>query len=107
MYEFRDYQSQVNPHRGPHGLETNQMHRQHFKHALTIASNAQDNHMRALILALISCHYFHTASEHAVVMLKTCGQLAAGLGAAGNKETIGDVGNAQMRLWVGERFLGE
>jgi hypothetical protein len=62
--------------------------------------------MRALILALISSHYFHTASEHAE-MLRTCDQLAAGLGAAGTKEGTGKVGNAQMRLWVGERFLGK
>lgn len=83
------------------------MSRQHLKQALTIASKAQDNHMRALILALISSHYFHTASEHAEEMLRTCEQLAAGLGAAGSKEVSGKVGNAQMRLWVGERFLGE
>jgi hypothetical protein len=50
-------------------------------------------------------------------MLSTCEQLAAGLGAASVKEDKGKnkggvgvdvdaVGNAPLRLWVGERFLG-
>jgi len=50
-------------------------------------------------------------------MLSTCEQLAAGLGAASVKEEKGKnkggvgvdvdaVGNAPLRLWVGERFLG-
>jgi len=49
-------------------------------------------------------------------MLSTCEQLAAGLGAASVKEEKGKnkggvgvdvdaVGNAPLRLWVGERFL--
>ncbi|EIM87097.1 uncharacterized protein STEHIDRAFT_167950 [Stereum hirsutum FP-91666 SS1] len=53
----------------------------HLKAALSLATKAQDNHLRALILALVSAHYLHTASEHAQVMLRTCEQLAAGLGA--------------------------
>jgi hypothetical protein len=42
-------------------------------------------------------------------MLATCEQLAAGLGAPGKKgkELVDAVGNAPLRLWVGERFLGE
>jgi hypothetical protein len=68
---------------------------------------------------LISSHYFHTAGEEAQSMLSTCEQFAAGLGAASVKKrkgTNGDneeekeegdkVGNAPLRLWVGERFLG-
>jgi hypothetical protein len=39
-------------------------------------------------------------------MLETCEQLAAGLGASGNGKKQGGVGNAPLRLWVGERFLG-
>jgi hypothetical protein len=47
-------------------------------------------------------------------MLGTCEQFAAGLGAGSvkreggkGKEGAGDaVGNAPLRLWVGERFLG-
>jgi hypothetical protein len=53
-------------------------------------------------------------------MLGTCEQLAAGLGAAGVKRAKGElkkgeaekenetaaVGNAPLRLWVGERYLG-
>jgi hypothetical protein len=47
-------------------------------------------------------------------MLSTCEQLAAGLGAVGKRKNRDDatreggdgVGNARLRLWVGERFLG-
>ena len=88
--------------------------RHHLKEALTQTSLSQDNHLRALILALISSHYFHTASDQAQGMLGTCEQFAAGLGAGSvkreggkGKEGAGDaVGNAPLRLWVGERFLG-
>lgn len=46
-------------------------------------------------------------------MLSTCEQLASGLGASASKSKTpggpgGDtVGNAILRHWVGERFLGE
>ncbi|KAG6872964.1 hypothetical protein C0995_004718 [Termitomyces sp. Mi166 len=56
--------------------------KQHLRRALDLATRAQDNHLRALILALSASHYLHTAREHALTMLGTCGQLAAGLGAA-------------------------
>ncbi|KAH9942974.1 hypothetical protein B0H21DRAFT_749241 [Amylocystis lapponica] len=89
--------------------------KQHLKLALSIATKAQDNHLRALVLALISSHYFHTASDHALEMLQTCEQLAAGLGAPPTKtvsNSQGDttqmsvvVGNAPLGLWVGERFM--
>ncbi|TBU25863.1 hypothetical protein BD311DRAFT_867198 [Dichomitus squalens] len=89
--------------------------KQHLKHALELATKAQDNHLRALVLALISAHYLHTAGDHARGMLQTCEQLAAGLGAL-TKPTGGPgapapdggkdvVGNAPLGLWVGERFL--
>ncbi len=92
--------------------------RQHLKHALEIATKAQDNHLRALVLALVAAHYLHTAGDHARTMLQTCEQLAAGLGAPPVKGTTttsknGEgampivVGNAPLGLWVGERFLGE
>ena len=92
--------------------------RQHLKQALEIASKSQDNHMRASILALIAAHYLHTAGDHALSMLQTCEQLAAGLGApptkgatipgeSGKAATPIVVGNAPLGLWVGERFLGE
>lgn len=85
--------------------------RQHLRRALDLATRAQDNHLRALVLALISSHYQHTARDHALTMLGTCEQLAAGLGAvkkadkaaAGGKTA--SVGHAQLRLWVGERLL--
>ncbi|KAJ7499880.1 hypothetical protein FB451DRAFT_1014303 [Mycena latifolia] len=81
--------------------------KQHLKNALTYATECQDNHLRALILALIAAHYLHTAGEQAQKMLATCEQLAAGLGAPGKKgkERVDTVGNAPLRLWVGERFL--
>ncbi|KAJ8495087.1 hypothetical protein ONZ51_g1909 [Trametes cubensis] len=90
--------------------------KQHLKHALELATKAQDNHLRALVLALIAAHYLHTAGEHARTMLITCEQLAAGLGAPCNKGTTSSgppgtqsanvmVGNAPLGLWVGERFM--
>ncbi|RDX44285.1 hypothetical protein OH76DRAFT_1359850 [Lentinus brumalis] len=90
--------------------------KQHLKHALELATKAQDNHLRALVLALIAAHYLHTAGDHARSMLQTCEQLAAGLGAPPTKgaTTPGEngkaatpivVGNAPLGLWVGERFL--
>ncbi|OJT13950.1 hypothetical protein TRAPUB_9489 [Trametes pubescens] len=90
--------------------------KQHLKQALELATKAQDNHLRALVLALIAAHYLHTAGDHARTMLQTCEQLAAGLGAPptkgagatqGTKSTPVVVGNAPLGLWVGERFLGE
>ncbi|KIM82134.1 hypothetical protein PILCRDRAFT_469683 [Piloderma croceum F 1598] len=99
--------------------------KQNLKQSLSLTSLSQDNHLRALLLALISAYYFHTEIEHALGMLGTCEQLAAGLGAGagggkrgGGKENQGRdgmggkggggdaVGNAPLRLWVGERFLG-
>ncbi|KAI0674000.1 hypothetical protein C8Q78DRAFT_1076945 [Trametes maxima] len=88
--------------------------KQHLKHALELATKAQDNHLRALVLALIAAHYLHTAGDHARTMLQTCEQLAAGLGAPpskgqttsqGAKSVPVAVGNALLGLWVGERFL--
>lgn len=83
-----------------------------MKAALSLATKAKDNHLRALILALIASHYFHTAGDHALEMLQTCEQLAAGLGAPtdkskhDSKDVAVPVGNAPLGLWVGERFLG-
>ncbi|KAI0321192.1 hypothetical protein OF83DRAFT_1161926 [Amylostereum chailletii] len=82
--------------------------KQHLRTALELASAAQDNHMRALVLALITGHYMHTAGGHAHGMLETCEQLAAGLGAPASKEDAARAavaGNAPLRLWVGERFV--
>ena len=55
--------------------------RAHLRTALDLTSASQDNHLRALIIALISSHYFHTARNHAENMLLTSEQLAAGMGA--------------------------
>ncbi|EJC98575.1 uncharacterized protein FOMMEDRAFT_95808 [Fomitiporia mediterranea MF3/22] len=95
----------------------------HLKYALDIASESQDNHLRALVLALVSALYLRTAEQHSKAMLETCGQLAAGLGAAqkGGQPNDGaqagssregrtpssttSVGNAALGLWVGQRFL--
>ncbi|KAF8816161.1 hypothetical protein BYT27DRAFT_7128066 [Phlegmacium glaucopus] len=102
--------------------------------ALQLSTSAQDNHLRALILSLIASQYVHTSTEHAETMLTTAEQLAAGLGASvvkggggpkisekqvigqgtgvsgsggsGEKLKLGDgVGNAHLRLWIGERSL--
>ncbi|KAM5538360.1 hypothetical protein V8D89_007962 [Ganoderma adspersum] len=98
--------------------------KQHLKHALELATKAQDNHLRALVLALVSAHYLHTAGDHARAMLQTCEQLAAGLGATAKAgataaasggegapttavptTSTASMGNAPLGLWVGERFL--
>ncbi|KII93109.1 hypothetical protein PLICRDRAFT_170892 [Plicaturopsis crispa FD-325 SS-3] len=90
--------------------------KEHLKRALALATAAQDNHLRALVLALIAAHYIHTAPQHAQGVLEACEQLAAGLGAEekvvaleGEKpksqEQSVKVGNAALRLWIGERFL--
>jgi hypothetical protein len=100
---------------------TVRVHRQKLGVALNRASDAQDNHLRGLLLAFISSHFLHTAPEDAERMLSTCETLAAGLGAPAHKlksgpaspdktrsatSSEGRVGNATLRLWVGERFLG-
>ncbi|EAU92222.1 hypothetical protein CC1G_10108 [Coprinopsis cinerea okayama7 len=96
--------------------------KQHLKDALKIVSSSNDNHLRALILALIASQYLTTSMEHAEAMLATAEQLAAGLGAQPRSSTVeknggtptqrsnpgktGDgVGNAPLRLWIGERML--
>ncbi|KAL6307835.1 hypothetical protein BKA93DRAFT_727071 [Sparassis latifolia] len=83
--------------------------KQHLKQALSVVTKAQDNHLRALVLALIASHYLHTAGDHALQMLQTCEQLVAGLGAPPTKPVKGQpavaVGNAPLGLWVGQRFL--
>jgi len=83
--------------------------RQNLKDGLGKASRSQDNHLRALIMALVSSHYFHTAYEQAEQVLSTCEQLAAGLGAPPEKVAPNDIltfGNIQLGLWVSERSLG-
>ncbi|KIK70551.1 hypothetical protein GYMLUDRAFT_89575 [Collybiopsis luxurians FD-317 M1] len=86
--------------------------KQHLKSALSFACCAGDNHLRALILALIASHYFHTATDDALSMLGMCENLAAGLGAAakppgasGKEKRADAIGNAPLRTWVGERSL--
>ncbi|KAF9476022.1 hypothetical protein BDN70DRAFT_839938 [Pholiota conissans] len=98
----------------------------HLRNALNFSTAAQDNHLRALVLALVAAQYVHTSTEHAETMLSTAEQLAAGLGAqpkaapanatagrsgsADNGKTsaaapANKVGNAHLRLWIGERTL--
>ena len=83
--------------------------RQYLKDGLAKASRSQDNHLRALIMALVSSHYFHTAYDQAEQVLSTCEQLAAGLGAPSTKANSNEVltsGNVQLGIWVNERTLG-
>ncbi|KAF8330761.1 uncharacterized protein EI90DRAFT_3154810 [Cantharellus anzutake] len=80
--------------------------KQRLKVSLDIATTAQDNHLRALIVALTSAHYHNTASEHAFMMLKTANRLAAGMGASsGTNPTTQTIGNAPLGLWSGERLF--
>ncbi|KAG6829043.1 hypothetical protein H0H92_005874 [Tricholoma furcatifolium] len=83
--------------------------KQHLRRALDLATSAQDNHLRALILALSASHYLHTARDHALTMLSACAQLAAGLGAVAKgekaKTSAASMGNAPLGLWVGERVV--
>lgn len=83
--------------------------RQYLKDGLSKASKSQDNHLRALIMALVSSHYFHTAYDQAEQVLSTCEQLAVGLGAPTDKMNSNQVpsfGNIQLGIWVSERTLG-
>jgi len=83
--------------------------RQYLKDGLSKASRSQDNHLRALIMALVSSHYFHTAYDQAEQVLSTCEQLAAGLGAPTDKANSNEIltfGNTQLGIWVCERTLG-
>jgi len=82
--------------------------KQNLKEGLSKASRSQDNHLRALIMALVSSHYFHTAYDQAEQVLSTCEQLAAGLGAPIDKVNSNQVptfGNIQLGIWVSERTL--
>ncbi|KAJ6607581.1 hypothetical protein B0H10DRAFT_2439499 [Mycena sp. CBHHK59/15] len=65
--------------------ELGRMGRVRLKNALTYATVCQDNHLRAVIFALIAAHFVHTEGAQAQTMLATCEQLAAGLGAPGKK----------------------
>lgn len=92
-----------------------------MKHALELLSAAGDNHLRALVLAVVGAQYVYTAPAHAMEVLAVCETLGAGMGANPKKaeegpggvappsdvtQTKDGVGNAPLRLWVGERFLG-
>ena len=95
---------------------TDRLCRTQLRSALNLSTAAQDNHLRALVLALAAAQYVHTSTEHAETMLDTAEQLATGLGAtpvhskgkqiAGKNISVGSEGNAHLRLWIGERSLG-
>ncbi|KAF9219378.1 hypothetical protein BS17DRAFT_740799 [Gyrodon lividus] len=91
-----------------------------LKHALALLSAAGDNHLRALVLAVVGAQYVYTAPAHAMEVLAVCETLGAGMGANAKKSKEGEgvavhtsedsegkvgIGNAPLRLWVGERFL--
>ncbi|KAF9449730.1 hypothetical protein P691DRAFT_702735 [Macrolepiota fuliginosa MF-IS2] len=92
----------------------------YLRRALNLSTTSQDNHLRALVLCQIASHYLHTSNQHAEKMLETAESLAAGLGTQPKQSKAQSpvkggqslhtnpqdaVGNAHMRLWVGERFL--
>ncbi|KAK7051469.1 hypothetical protein VNI00_004443 [Paramarasmius palmivorus] len=90
--------------------------KQDLRTALNFTSSAGDNHLRALILALIASQFFHTSADDALNMLAMCENLAAGLGAVpggksgskspnGEKKSVDGIGNAPLRIWAGERSL--
>ncbi|KAG2337192.1 hypothetical protein BDR05DRAFT_1005266 [Suillus weaverae] len=105
--------------------ETNAGTGSHLKFALSLSTLAGENHLRALLLAQVGAQYLHTAPAHAMETLAVCETLGAGMGAkqkeadvggkgkGKEKEKISDgnaakhdlIGNALLRLWVGERFL--
>ncbi|KAH0834299.1 hypothetical protein J3R83DRAFT_11674 [Lanmaoa asiatica] len=91
-----------------------------LKHALELLSAAADNHLRALVLTVVGAQYVYTAPAHAMEVFAVCETLGAGMGAnpkdaqegsagvalpADETQTKDGVGNAPLRLWVGERFL--
>ncbi|RXW13250.1 hypothetical protein EST38_g12605 [Candolleomyces aberdarensis] len=99
----------------------------HLRQGLQLVTTSTDNHLKALIMALIASQYLNTSTEHAEAMLGTAEQLAAGLGAqpkapknsssssslsqsqsqgsqvGGSGKPMDGVGNAALRLWIGER----
>lgn len=93
----------------------------HLKSALSFSTSAGENHLRALLVAQVGAQYLHTAPAHAMETLAVCETLGAGMGAkqkdveggkGKGKEKVNDtdggdgpIGNAPLRLWVGERFL--
>ncbi|KAJ8085250.1 hypothetical protein PM082_004044 [Marasmius tenuissimus] len=99
--------------------------KQDLRTGLNFASSAGDNHIRALILALIASHFFHTSADDSLEMLTMCGNLAAGFGAvpgggkvpsrrssmtnsntnSEEKKPVDGLGNVPLRMWVGERSL--
>ncbi|KAL1740358.1 hypothetical protein HDZ31DRAFT_47644 [Schizophyllum fasciatum] len=56
-----------------------------LRSALTLTTNAQENALRALVLAMCSSHYLLTAEEHASEMLEACTNIACGLGVGPKK----------------------
>lgn len=99
------------------------MNRSHLKSALSLSTLAGENHLRALLLAQVGVQYLHTAPSHAMETLAVCETLGAGMGVKQKEVTIENrqgeekvkvdaedkheaIGNAPLRLWVGEKFLG-
>ncbi|KIY69171.1 hypothetical protein CYLTODRAFT_442869 [Cylindrobasidium torrendii FP15055 ss-10] len=81
-----------------------------LKDALAGVTDSGDNHLRALVLACLSSHFLHTASEYALKMLAACDSLAKGMGAGVDKaakHTSGadTIGNIPLRIWTAERFI--
>uniref|UniRef100_D8Q3R7 Expressed protein n=1 Tax=Schizophyllum commune (strain H4-8 / FGSC 9210) TaxID=578458 RepID=D8Q3R7_SCHCM len=70
-----------------------------LRSALTLTTNAQENYLRALVLAMCSSHYLLTAEEHASEMLEACSNIACGLGVGPKKgvQAQGSASSAQSQ----------
>jgi hypothetical protein len=75
--------------------------------ALAISGSSNNNHMRALILALLSNLFLHIRKEESFKMIQSAYFLARGLG-GDNKSLDGTdrcVGQPWLGEWLGERKL--
>lgn len=70
-------------------LTNDGFYRNYLRNALSLCTSAQDNHLRALVLALVAARYMYTAREHAEGMLRVCETLGAGVGAGSTLKAAG------------------
>ncbi|KAF9232042.1 hypothetical protein BU15DRAFT_81697 [Melanogaster broomeanus] len=66
-----------------------------LKHALALLGAAGDNHLRALVLAVVGAQYVYTTPAHAMEVLAVCETLGAGMGAHPNKPKEDEIATVQ------------